>query len=79
MAKNQRSADKIEKERPPIGKWIRATREKRCETQEEAAKAIGVHAMTLVKWETGSRSPGLTSLILLAKWGGVSLGDLVAL
>lgn len=36
---------------------VRAAREARGMTQEQASASIGVHRVTLAKWETGAQAP----------------------
>ena len=47
--------------------------------QVELAKAIGVSKGVISLWETGLREPNMYSLILLAKYFGVSIDELVGL
>lgn len=47
--------------------------------QVELAKAIGVSKGVISLWENGLREPNMYSLILLAKYFGVSIDELVGL
>ena len=47
--------------------------------QVELAKAIGVSKGVISLWENGLREPNMHSLILLAKFFGVSIDELVGL
>lgn len=40
-----------------IGKALRVWRTKRHLSQEKAAKLLGVHWMTILRWENGSQKP----------------------
>ena len=56
---------------------IRELRQKKQLTQEELARLLGVDRSSVAKWETGSNSPRMDKLLLLAKILGCSLDDLV--
>ena len=47
--------------------------------QVELANAIGVSKGVISLWENGLREPNMYSLILLAKYFGVSIDELVGL
>ena len=47
--------------------------------QVELAKAIGVSKGVISLWENGLREPNMYSLILLAKYFGISIDELVGL
>lgn len=47
--------------------------------QVELAKAIGVSKGVISLWENGLREPNMYSLIILAKYFGVSIDELVGL
>ena len=47
--------------------------------QVELAKAVGVSKGIISMWENGLREPQMSSLILLAKYFGVSIDYLVGL
>ena len=47
--------------------------------QVEIAKAIGVSKGVISLWENGLREPNMYSLILLAKYFGISIDELVGL
>lgn len=67
-----------EAEAIPIGDWIRTTRNRKSQSQREAAAAIGVHLVTVCRWEKGHKTPGIGSMRALATWGGVELSELLA-
>lgn len=50
-----------------IGERIRSAREKKGYKQDELGKLIGQSAVTISRWESASRSPGITELIELAR------------
>lgn len=50
-----------------IGERIRSAREKRDYKQEELGKLIGQSAVTISRWESAARNPGITELIELAR------------
>lgn len=56
---------------------IRELRQKKQLTQEELARLLGVDRSSVAKWETGSNSPRMDKLLLLAKFLECSLDDLV--
>ena len=62
-----------------IGEWIRGVRAKKAQTQTEAAEAIGVHKMTIAKWETGCQGVGVSSALALARWAGVDVETVIGL
>lgn len=47
--------------------------------QVELAKSIGVSKGVISLWENGLREPNMYSLILLAKYFGVTIDELVGL
>ncbi len=47
--------------------------------QTELAKMLGVSKGVVSLWENGLREPGMYSLILLAKFFGVSIDELVGI
>ena len=47
--------------------------------QTELAKMLGVSKGVISLWENGLREPGMYSLILLAKFFGVSIDELVGI
>jgi transcriptional regulator with XRE-family HTH domain len=58
-----------------FGKFLRAARERKKQTQIEAAEAIGVHNQTYSCWERGHR-PSLEQAFKIADWAGVTLDEL---
>ncbi len=56
----------VQKERTRLGKRLRALRETRKLTQEEAAELIGVHPYHLRRMEAGTQSATLTFLVAVS-------------
>ena len=56
-----------------------ALRKERKLNQEEAAAACGVAYRSYRRYETGEREPTLSTLVLLAKFYGVTLDELAGL
>ena len=56
-----------------------ALRKERKLNQEEAAAACGVAYRSYRRYETGEREPTLSTLIVLAKFYGVTLDELAGL
>lgn len=50
-----------------IGERIRSAREGKNYRQDELGKLVGQSAVTISRWESASRSPGITELIELAR------------
>lgn len=50
-----------------IGERIRAAREEKGYTQEDLGKLIDQSAVTVSRWESASRRPGITELVGLAQ------------
>lgn len=48
-----------------FGRRLRTYRDRRGLTQPELARAIGVHAVTIAKWEGGSQEPSGSNLVAL--------------
>lgn len=63
--------------RSSLGDRIRRLREAQGMTQEELAKAAGIGRVTLVRIETGDRSPRYATLMALAKALGRATADLL--
>ena len=61
-----------------MGKTIARLRREKGITQEQLAKAVGVSAPAVSKWETGQSYPDITLLPPLARFFGVTLDALVA-
>lgn len=59
--------------------WFRTTRGKRRESQEDAATKIGVHQMTVCRWENGESRPSSEQLAALATWAAVRPEKIVGL
>lgn len=51
-----------------VGKRIKEARKQKYKTQSEFADALGVNSVTVSRWETGARFPGLKMLDALASW-----------
>lgn len=64
--------------RQEIGQRLRGLRESRGMTQDSLARAAGVGRITLIRIETGQRSPRYETLVRLAKALDVELGELLA-
>ena len=47
-------------------------------TQDEAARRIGVHRVSLANWENGECKPSSENLVKLAKLYGCTMEDLVS-
>ena len=62
-----------------IAEWIKETREAKAQGPFSAARAIGVHRVTLARWEAGSRTPQVEGLVALARWAGVEVGALAVM
>lgn len=61
-----------------IAEWIKATRARKVQSQTEAAAQMGIHRVTLSRWERAEQSPeDLASLRAIASWAGISLAELV--
>lgn len=60
-----------------IGLVIKATREQSGITQAELAELIGINRAYLSGVETGSRSPGLVTLVLIATALGFTFSELI--
>ena len=57
---------------------IKAIRKLRGMTQEELAKASGIHSVTICKYEIGKVVPSLDNAEKLARALGVTVNDLIA-
>lgn len=62
-----------------IGKIIRALRHEKHVSQEEAARALGVSAQAVSKWETGASLPDIALLPAISTYFGVSIDELFKL
>ena len=60
-----------------IGESIRQVREERGYSRERLARQIGVHRMTILKWEYGVSKANIESIIAIADVLRVSLDELV--
>ena len=58
---------------------LKELREEKCIGQVELSKALGVSKGVISLWENGLREPGMTSLILIAKYFSVTIDYLVGL
>lgn len=56
---------------------LKALRTKSLLTQKQLGDILGISPRTLIRWEAGQGDPGLSELLALAKYFGVSLGYLV--
>ena len=57
---------------------IRLLRERKGWTQKQLARRVGVHPITIAKYETGAQTPRITTLMKIAKVFGVSAGVLLS-
>ena len=62
----------------PIETTIRQLRQARGLTQEQVARALGVSAPAVSKWETGASLPEITLLPALARLLGTDLNELLS-
>jgi len=54
--------------------WLKKTREKKAQTQMQAAQAVSVHVMTWSAWERGAQLPtGPGTIARIARWADVSI------
>lgn len=67
MARRGRPRER-EGERPEIGERLRQTRARLGITQRQAAEVLGVHAVTLARWETGQHVPRGLAQRYLERW-----------
>lgn len=51
----------------PIGDRLRQLREREAQSRTDASKATGVNALTLVRYESGSRPPSVDAVIAFAR------------
>lgn len=67
----------------PIGQgfagWLRSRRLERGLTQAELADLVGVHMMTISKWERGCHPKSAASLVRLARHFKVPEGEVLSL
>lgn len=63
----------------PITRFLKATRKKRHQSQRKAAAEIGVHVVTLGRWEVGIYRPAMTYAGALAEWAGVTVAEVIEL
>lgn len=59
-----------ERKRGALARRLIRTRERRGMTQEQAAEEIGVHAITLARWETDAQEPRGLAQRALEAWLG---------
>jgi transcriptional regulator with XRE-family HTH domain len=67
----------ILRERRRLGRRLRALRQRKGLSQEQAAEAIGIHPKHLGRIESGAGNPTISTLIALALAYGVRLAALV--
>lgn len=60
---------------PMFATFLKTTRAKKQQTQQEAAEQIDVHVNTYGSWERGLR-PDLPCLFRIADWAGVKVDKL---
>jgi len=60
-----------------MGTRLRELRKSRKLTQEELAKELEVHQMTISQWERDAREPDIKTLKKIAEFFGVTVGYLV--
>lgn len=56
-----------------VGKRIKEARKRSFKTQSDLADALGINSVTVSRWETGARFPGLKMLDTLASWFDVPI------
>lgn len=57
---------------------FRRAREARGWTQEDLANKIGVHPITVTRWEVGTRKPDIDTLRRLSELFSITVDDLLA-
>lgn len=72
-----RDADKRRQLLEEFGQRVRVLRDESGLTQDQLAKASGVHRVTIARVEAGRREVGLTSLVALARALGHTASDLL--
>ena len=60
-----------------VGQRVAQARKAQGWTQERLSEAVGIEAISLSRWETGTRALSLSTLALIADVLEVGLGDLV--
>ncbi len=60
-----------------MGAFIKALRKEKNLTQEQLAETLGVSNRTVSRWETGSNTPDLDMVIILADYFGVEVKELI--
>lgn len=60
-----------------IGRQLRAARDRAGLTQTDVGRLIGVHLVTVSRWESGARAPSLEVLYTLAHLYGCRARDLL--
>jgi len=61
---------------PTVAHLLATHRSRTATTQVEAAKEIGVSAMTYNRWELGARVPSIRYRSKVARWLGCTLSEL---
>ena len=65
--------------RHAFAKWLRGVRAEKAQSQAEVAKAVGVHQMTVSRWESGAAVPNGAQLPPIVKWSGAPAEKIVGL
>ncbi len=60
-----------------VGQSLKACREKLGLSQSELARKTSIQQANISRWENGTHSPNITDCIILAKFYGVSIDELV--
>jgi transcriptional regulator with XRE-family HTH domain len=58
---------------PPLAERLQTAREAAILTQSDFARAVGVHASTVSRWERGISEPTVTELLAIAKITGCTV------
>lgn len=74
---NKWQSEKTEVSNLNIGKNISALRKERNMTQEDLAKALGVSAQAVSKWENENSCPDISLLTKIADLFGVTVDELL--
>lgn len=56
-----------------MGRALRAVRQQRCDSLDQAAHQTGVSRLTILNFETGRTDPKLSTVIALADYLGIAI------
>ena len=62
-----------------IGEGIKQQRLRLGISQSELAKATGIHQQNISRWENNTHIPDVTQCVILAKYFGISIEELIEL